>query len=453
MGNILSKSINLNISDLRLDQDNPRISTEDGQINIRQALLDDQGSKIAELASDIAKHGLNPMDRLMVLQIDPKKKEYIALEGNRRTAALQILANPSLLEDISIPDALRNKLTDLADDFDPKKVEPISGVIMPDRETARRWIELRHTGQNNGRGIVDWNGVQTARFRGDRTLDLLEFVKQKGGLTSEEKATIANNFPITTLDRIVSNPIVRQKLGIQITDGEYFFTYPEKEQIKIIKKIVLDLAEKVIKVDQVKSKEQQISYVDSLPKTCMPSGSKLKVPISVSGMVKVQPAPNPPNAKPKSEPSPSPLDRKTLVPKNFSITISNSKAAQLFYELRNLNIDKFPIAGAVSLRSFVEAVVEIYCSINSISTKHTSGKNVGKSFSLAEKVEAVLSHVSPSLTKQEYAAARASLTGPTSVISVSRLNEYVHNPLMFPSKNDLIAAWTGVEAFFKATCK
>jgi len=148
-------------------------------------------------------------------------------------------------------------LTDLADDFDPKKVEPISGVVMPDRETARRWIELRHTGQNGGRGIVDWNGVQTARFRGDRTLDLIEFVRQKGDLTPEEKAAIASSFPITTLDRIISNPAVRQKIGIQIVDGEYYFTYPSSEQIKVIKKIVLDLATKAIKVDAVKNAEQQ----------------------------------------------------------------------------------------------------------------------------------------------------------------------------------------------------
>jgi hypothetical protein len=445
----LAKDIAIKISELRLDPENPRITGDHGQINIRQALLDDQGSKIGELAADIAKYQLNPMDRLMVLQPDKSKNEYVTLEGNRRAAALQILANPSLLEDLAIPDALRNKLINLADDFDPKSVEPIPAVVMPDRESARRWIELRHTGQNNGRGIVDWNSVQTARFRGDRTLDLLEFVKLKGSLTAEEKTAIASNFPITTLDRIVSNPQVRQKLGIQITDGEYYFTFPQKEVLKALKHVVLDLATKKIKVDAVKNKEQQIEYVDGIPKTSMPSGPKLKVAESVSDILKVQPAP-PPS---QPEPAPSPLNRKTLVPKSFVLTIANGKAAQLFYELRTLNIEKFPIAGAISLRSFVEAVVEIYCSFNQLATKHVAGKNAGKSFSLAQKVEAVLVHVGPSLTKQENTAARTSLTAPDSVISVSRLNEYVHNPAMFPSKNDLIAAWSGVEAFFKVTCK
>jgi hypothetical protein len=444
----MSGGVDLKISELRLDHDNPRISTEDGQINIRQALLDDQGSKIAELASDIAKFGLNPMDRMMVLRTDPKKSEYIALEGNRRTAALQILANPSLLEDLKIPDALRGKLTDLADEFDPAKVEPISGVLMPDRETARRWIELRHTGQNGGRGIVDWNGVQTARFRGDRTLDLIEFVKQKGSLTDAEKALISHNFPITTLDRIISNPAVRQKIGIQIVDGEYFFIYPQAEIIKILKQIVLDLAHKTIKVDAVKTAKQQVKYVDGLPKSSMPSGPKLKAAEPVSQTVK-SPLPSP---KPAS-PTPSPLDRKTLIPASFGLVIANTKVAQLFWELKKLNIDKFPIAGACIFRSFVEAVVVIYCNDNAIKTVHTDPKNAGKAYSLSEKVEAVLKHPTLGLTKQQGTAARTALTAKDSVISVQRLHEYVHNPDMFPSKNDLIGAWSGVEAFFQATCK
>jgi len=278
----------------------------------------------------------------------------------------------------------------------------------------------------------------------------MQFVQQKGSLSTEEKAAVANNFPITTLDRIISNPTVRQKIGIQIVDGNYYFTYPAEEEVKVLKKIVLDLATKTINVDAVKNSSQQVAYIDSLPKASMPAGPKLQSAASVASLLKVQPATPPPSIPLHV---PSPLNRKTLVPKTFGLTISNGKAAQLFYELRTLNIDKFPVAGAVSLRSFVEAVVAIYCDSHSISMVHTSGKNAGKALSLAEKVDAVLTHLTPIMTKQEITAARASLTGNTSVISIARLNEYVHNPAMFPSKNDLVAAWSGVEAFFKAASK
>jgi len=141
------------------------------------------------------------------------------------------------------------------------------------------------------------------------------------------------------------------------------------------------------------------------------------------------------------------------VPKGSALTIPNQKAAQIFYELRYLNIDRFPVGGAILMRSFVEATTDVYCVNNSISTKHTTGKNAGKSLSLAEKAEAVLTHVGTALTKQELTAARTALTSKDSVISIGRLNEYVHNPAMFPSKNDLVASWSGIEPFFRATWK
>ena len=85
--------------------------------------------------------------------------------------------------------------------------------------------------------------------------------------------------------------------------------------------------------------------------------------------------------------------------------------------------------------------------------KHTSGKNVGSSLSLAEKVEAVLQSLSATLLKQEITAARIALTSKDSVISIQRLHEYVHNTAVFPSKNDLISSWSGVESLFKAVHK
>lgn len=443
----MAEDVTISIGDLLLDPENPRFPPgPDAQIELRQAILDDQGSKIAELAADIVRNGLSPMDRMMILRPDPHKTEVIALEGNRRTAALQILNNPDLLTDLHLPDPLRNKLVDLAETFDATKVEPIRAVLMPDRESARRWIEIRHIGENDGRGIVGWTGVQTARFRGDKMLKILEFVKLKGELEPVEKTAIEANFPITTLDRIISNPTVRQKIGVQIVDGEFYFSYPWEEEIKILKRIVLDLALKKINVTAVKNKEQQISYIDGLPTAVLPAGPKLTAPLPLTSVLTATPPPPPPPAPP---PPPGPLERKTIIPRGFSLSIPNQKALQIFCELRSLNIEKYPVAGAVILRSFVEATVDVYCTANSISTT----KPGGKSMTLVEKVEAVIAHLGGKMTKQEAKAARTTLTNKSGVISVNRLNDYVHNPAMFPARSDLIAGWSGVEAFFKACWK
>jgi hypothetical protein len=122
---------------------------------------------------------------------------------------------------------------------------------------------------------------------------VLEFVRAKGDLTDAEKSSIASNFPITTLDRLISNPAVRQKVGIQITDGEFYVTYSSEQVIKPLKRIVLDLATKKINVSSVKTKEQQISYIDGLPKTALPSGAKLKAPLKLTSVLAPSPSPTP----------------------------------------------------------------------------------------------------------------------------------------------------------------
>ncbi len=444
------ESVSLLINDLLLDPLNPRIEPREAQLEVRQSIIDDQGSKLAELCQDIVDNGLNPMDRILVLRPDAPSGGYVALEGNRRVAALQMLNNPTLLNDIDIPDLLRDRFVALSDRFDPADVEPISAVLMPDRDSAQRWILLRHTGQNSGRGIVDWTGVQTARFRGDRTLQLVDYVKDKADLTDAERRKITTDFPITTLDRLISNPVLRQKIGLQIQDGDFYLTYDPSQVLRTLKFLVMELAEGRLSVSRVKNREQQLAYFDSLPSGTLPDGPRLVVPRQLQAILNERPPPPPP---PPSPPTVSPLDRKTLAPKGFALSIPNQKADQLFFELKALNVQRFPIASAITLRSFVEATVDVYLTKIGKPLVHTDGRRGGQALSLAEKVELTLQELSSMLKGQELRAVRLALTDARSVISVSRLNEYVHNPAVFPSRSDLVSSWSGLEPFFRTIWK
>src|SRR4051794_5770659 len=53
------------------------------------------------LARDIAKHGLNPLERLALIELKKRQKgsgpaNYYAAEGNRRICALKLLDDPEL---------------------------------------------------------------------------------------------------------------------------------------------------------------------------------------------------------------------------------------------------------------------------------------------------------------------------------------------------------------------
>jgi len=181
-------AIELRIEDLLLDAANPRFAGGNSQRDILQKVLDDQQDKLYALAESIADDGMNPMDRLLVLRAEADKTKFVALEGNRRVAALKILLNPHLLTGLDLKSSLQKRFEKLAPTFDRAQVEPIACFEVLDRETGASWILLRHTGENEGRGVVSWSGIAASRFRGsDPALQALDFVKEKATLPRKRR--------------------------------------------------------------------------------------------------------------------------------------------------------------------------------------------------------------------------------------------------------------------------
>ena len=171
--------------------------------------------------------------------------------------------------------ALQKKLERLAQSFDPATIEPLPCYEVATRAEGNSWIEQRHTGEDEGRGIVRWSGVASSRFRGRApALQALDFVRQYGNLSEDQKNIIEGRFPITTLDRLLSTPSVRAKIGFDIDHDKLVTSLPPDEAIKPLRRIVLDLAEKTVNVTKLKSKAQQIEYISGLASADGPNFSK-----------------------------------------------------------------------------------------------------------------------------------------------------------------------------------
>lgn len=158
-------AIQLKIDDLVLDNDNPRITHAEGQQQTLQKVVKDQKTKLVRLAESIVEHGLSPIERFMVMEVSRKPRRYIALEGNRRVAALRLLTNPAVMTGLDMPNGMQRSMERLAKVFDRSQVEPIDGHEVGSREEGRYWIELRHNGEDQGRGVVGWKPIVAARFR------------------------------------------------------------------------------------------------------------------------------------------------------------------------------------------------------------------------------------------------------------------------------------------------
>ncbi len=208
----LAKPIRIPIQKLLLDIENPRYSNISSQHEIINHLIKEE--KVVNLAKDIASSkSLNPLEIVGVIPSDEEDDEYIVIEGNRRVCALLLLNNPELCEDENIRKVLK-KLSSQGDYPDS-----IECRIFSSREEADHWIELRHAGEQEGIGIKSWDAAQIARFQARRGKEnpniqatlLLDYVVKQGIIMEADR----QNFSVTTLQRYLNNPLVRNIFGLQ----------------------------------------------------------------------------------------------------------------------------------------------------------------------------------------------------------------------------------------------
>jgi hypothetical protein len=443
--------INLDIDELLLDLQNPRISKASSQREALQKIIEDQDLKLVVLAESIVGDGLSPMDRWLVLKSAEERGKYTVLEGNRRLAAIRILHNSAVLSDLEVRSLVKKRMEELAERFNLKTIEPIPCFEVSDRSAASTWINQRHTGENKGRGIVDWGGVATARFRGrDPALQTLELVLLYGDLTDEEREVVEDNFPITTLDRLLSTPAVRDKLGVEISDAKLKTDLPPAEVIKPLRRIVLDLANEIMNVTKLKSKEQQVAYVSKLGKDLPDLKKRSGVSRPVDGLDESdfkRPSP-----KPKPKPKPAPV-RKTLIPRDCYLTVSNAKIAEITKELRTLGLSDFPHSISVLFRVFLEQSVDHYLSTVGVSLQEkTPGGNKDKN--LRKKIgEAIDEMVKKGTTRKNLDGVSKGIDDKNSPLFVDTLHNYVHNRFLSPTERDLKVAWDNAQLFFEIIWK
>jgi len=446
-------AIDLEVEDLLLDSENPRFVRGGGQRDILQKILEDQREKLYALAESIVDDGMNPMDRLLVLRSEGDSGKFIALEGNRRVAALKILANPTVLTGLEIKESLRRRFEKLAERFDTKQIEPIAGFEAPSRETGTSWILLRHTGENEGRGVVSWSGLATSRFRGtDPALQALDFVKSKGNLSEEQKQLLeGNDYPITTLDRLLSSREVRSRIGIEVQERKLVSELLADELMKPLRRMVLDLGTKRVTVSDLKNQAQQISYVDGFDSASKPSFANKVKSRTVESISESDFTVKPRRSRRKKG-KPDPSERKTVVPRGVKLNVQDNRLASIFKELKTLKIEEAYNALAVLLRVFLELSVDHYMGRHKLPLRARDPKS-GKEYDkkLSKKVEEAVDHLvkQQNCNKKEFFGVTRALTDKRSPLYIDLLHAYVHNLFVIPKRHDLIGAWDEAQPLFE----
>ena len=158
--------------DIALDRDNPRINveTDDKESDIIRKLI--LHEDVQDLARKIAKTGLLPGERIIVVQ---EQGQWVVLEGNRRICACKLLLSNQL-----VPPEFRKTFPKISTASEIALIEKVDADVAPNRKAAEPILTLRHTES----GVRKWKPV--ARMR--RVRRLLD-----EGFTVEQIATETNS--------------------------------------------------------------------------------------------------------------------------------------------------------------------------------------------------------------------------------------------------------------------
>lgn len=187
-------------SNLLVDAENPRLSQpNEGQREAMRALTKPIPRKMLALAKDIVENGLNPADLLIVMPAHDSENRYVALEGNRRLVVLKALENPDSFVG-ALDGGTLSAMRKLARRYQESPIDSIQCLVMRDRQDAEHWIKLRHTGENQGAGIVPWGGDEASRFRArrgpkDLSTQALDYLERQNALVPEDRSKV----PVTSL--------------------------------------------------------------------------------------------------------------------------------------------------------------------------------------------------------------------------------------------------------------
>lgn len=412
------KSETVSVADLLLDVHNPRHSVADNQREAIKLLLDEQGDKLYRLAVDIAESGLSPIDNLLVLQ--NRNGTFTVIEGNRRVAALKLLGNPALASGSPIEAKLKSL---------PKANLPadVLCAVATSREEARHWQHLRHTGENNGAGVVPWSTDASQRFSGrrgshaEKGVAFLDAVRKAYPRHASIRswADEVNRSKLTTLGRLMADPDVRSALGITFAEGEMLAHYPARTIQGAIEHLLNDLANDLT-VTELKTKAQRKKYMGKL-RSILPDEDEYQ-----STARPLSSAAAPPSTLPRK-----PLGKPSTPPNRLfqGVKLLNlgSKVQAVLSELQKLDVTQYPNASAVLIRAILElSIDQVY------TTKRWRYQQ-----KFRDRVKYSLSQIDPSQRKREFQGIRTGLSDANSVMSVATLHGYVHNPSFAPTATDL----------------
>jgi hypothetical protein len=444
----VNEIVQIPIVDLQFDATNPRLGKESysSQQNVALGLAEHQGKRLLRLAEHIVENGLDPTTLMAVVPTSDRRRRYTVIEGNRRLLAIKALETPALVNPVLTPSEQR-KLVKLSERYADEPIDTINCVLFDDEDEAQIWIRTRHTGANEGAGLVEWNSDEKDRYearhgRRGAAGQIIDFIdKVTGG--SDSKAKI-----ITNVGRVTKTKVGQEVLGIEVVNGKVRSRYPVNEVAKGLSRLVNDLRAGAITSRDIYTAEDIADYLAKYRPAEKPNPKKaLPEPVELDDLAAGITTPAPPKPARRPKKGTGGRGRTVLIPSTCTLNINPPRINAIYVELSRLDVDDFPNAGSVLLRVFLELSVDHY-----IETEKVKLAKAARDTPLAKRLKEVAAHLhNRGAIPEKLLRAIEKVANNRDVISASTVtfNQYVHNEYVHPKPSELRTAWDELQPFME----
>jgi hypothetical protein len=444
------EAMDININNLLLDTENFRHGAVQNQSECIYSITRDDGDKLLNLARSILENGFNPSESLIAYKPKNSEEKYIVVEGNRRLCALKILANPTLVKDLTISKAFNH----LSADPRAKKMKAAPVYVAANLVEARMWARLKHAKGNDGAGVLPWGAMATARSDQSqgkfvKSLYLIEYLLQNSDLDSEVRRIISGpDFFITNFDRIITSGsfAALTQINWDETNHSIYVGISQDQFNLIIESMVTIVATGTFNgskfnVNDVRTAKDRNQFLKMMLKEIGLGETKKVKPWKLDKWQSSKKGPRKLSNTKTLDKEASGEQRKNFISKDQKFTTSNSKFNQAYKEFQKLKTTDCDCSIAFLLRFVIETTFANFIEYSGIELPEDS-----KGFELKylkTRMEYVRNYIKSKKLDQEFdlTGLNIILSNPRSTLNPTNLNNVVHDSITRLNVQGAMVEW------------
>lgn len=354
-------------------------------------------------------------------------------DGNRRVTCLKLIRTPQLAPSQDLQAYFR-ELRDQWNDGIPNDIEC---QVETDRDVVDSIIYRRHTGSQGGVGQSTWDDRAKHNFvertgRGGRidvAVQIEEFLREHDRLPEQQ-------LPRSTLNRLLSSEVFRNRVGVSVQGNEFSFTHDPDAAIEGLVRIAEDLSEHRVVLGDLWNNAGKTAYLNRLDvEGLLPTDDDL-----------LEAAERPINRRPRRRVGRPAIRRRapTVIgaeEQEIPWRADQARIRAVWHELQTLDVNQYPNAISALLRILVELSTESLLTNSNIALAQGLAANFRRASTHLRDTDHIDGAYFDELERMRQ---------HTELVSIPSMQRYVHSPHFAPLPDELQAIWVRLRVYIIA---